>query len=227
MERAIYGSSAMPVTPQQRTMGQTGRYEGELDARKRARPVRWRGKALSSLDGMLIPLSFKWGRQCAYCGAKGVPLELEHITPRAKSRDDRVCNLTLACHRCNEKKGAQDIRDFLKHKPNLLQKLLAQAKAPLKDAAAVNGTRWALYRRLQEVGLPVECGSGGLTKYNRTLRGLPQAHWTDAACVGRNTPERVNIAAVSPLVITAQGHGCRQVKNVDRFGFPRGKPKQR
>ena len=169
----------------------------------------------------------KWGRQCAYCGAKGVPLELEHITPRAKTRDDRVCNLTLACHRCNEKKGAQDIRGFLKHKPDLLQKLLAQAKAPLKDAAAVNGTRWALYRRLQEVGLPVECGSGGLTKYNRTLRGLPQAHWTDAACVGRSTPERVNIAAVSPLVITAQGHGCRQLKNVDRFGFPRGKPKQR
>ena len=85
----------------------------------------------------------------------------------------------------------------------------------------------ALYERLQAFGLPVECGSGGLTKYNRTLRGLPQAHWTDAACVGRSTPERVNIAAVSPLVITAQGHGCRQLKNVDRFGFPRGKPKQR
>src|SRR6266700_6026713 len=40
-------------------MGQAGRYEGELDARKRARPVRWRGKALSSLDDMLIPLSFR------------------------------------------------------------------------------------------------------------------------------------------------------------------------
>src|SRR6266567_4204960 len=59
MERVIYGSSAMTVTPQQRIMGQAGRYEGELDARKRARPVRWRGKALSSLDDMLIPLSFK------------------------------------------------------------------------------------------------------------------------------------------------------------------------
>ena len=155
----------------------------------------------------------KWGRQCAYCGAKGVPLELEHITPRAKTRDDRACNLTLACHRCNEKKGAQDIRGFLKHKPDLLQKLLAQAKAPLKDAAAVNGTRWALYRRLQEVGLPVECGSGGLTKYNRTLRGLPQAHWTDAACVGRSTPERVNIAAVmGRLLARASGSFDLQIK---------------
>ena len=63
----------------------------------------------------------KWRRRCAYCGAKDVPLEIEHITPRSKSRDDRVCNLTLACHPCNEKKGTQDIRDFLKHQPNLLQ----------------------------------------------------------------------------------------------------------
>jgi 5-methylcytosine-specific restriction endonuclease McrA len=169
----------------------------------------------------------KWGRQCAYCGAKDIPLEIEHITPRARSRDERVCNLTLASHRCNEKKAALDIGDFLKHKPDLLQKILAQAKAPLKDATAVNVTRWAFYRRLQEVGLPVECGAGGFTKYNRTLRGLPKAHWTDAACVGQSTPEMVNVAAVSPLVITAQGHGCRQVTNVDRFGFPRGKPKQR
>ncbi|HET9918442.1 MAG TPA: RNA-guided endonuclease IscB [Ktedonobacteraceae bacterium] len=168
-----------------------------------------------------------WGRQCAYCAAKDVPLEIEHISPRVKSHDDRVCNLTLACHPCNEKKAAQDIRAFLKHKPNLLQKMLAQAKAPLKDAAAVNASRWALYRRLQALGLPIECGSGGLTKYNRTVRGLPKAHWTDAACVGRSTPEILNLAAVSPIVITAQGHGCRQVTNVDRFGFPRGKPKQR
>jgi 5-methylcytosine-specific restriction endonuclease McrA len=169
----------------------------------------------------------KWGRHCAYCAARDVPLEIEHITPRAKSRDERVCNLTLACHRCNENKGAQDIRDFLKHKPDLLQQILAQAKAPLKDAAAVNVTRWALYRRLQALGLPVECGSGGLTKYNRTLRGLAKAHWTDAACIGHSTPGRLSVAAISPLVITAQGHGCRQVTNVDRFGFPRGKPKQR
>jgi hypothetical protein len=59
------------------------------------------------------------------------------------------------------KKGAQDIRDFLKNRPELLQKLLAQAKAPLKDAVAVNVTRWALYRGVQAWGLPVECGSGG------------------------------------------------------------------
>ncbi len=168
----------------------------------------------------------KWGRQCAYCGAKDVPLEVEHIHPRSKSRDDRVCNLTLACRACNEKKGSQEIRDFLKHKPALLQKVVAQARAPLKDAATVNATRWALYRRLQALGLSVECGSGGLTKYNRTSRGLPKAHWIDAACVGQSVPLVLITQGVVPLLITAQGHGCRQVTNVDRYGFPRGKPKQ-
>jgi 5-methylcytosine-specific restriction endonuclease McrA len=168
----------------------------------------------------------KWGRQCAYCGAKDMPLAVEHITPRSKSHDDRVCNLTLACRLCNDKKGTQDIRDFLKDKPDLLQKILAQAKVPLKDAAAANATSFALYRRLQALGLPIECGSGGLTKYNRTQRNLPKAHWLDAACVGKTTPEALRTQGIIPLLITAQGHGSRQVCNVDRYGFSKGKPKQ-
>jgi hypothetical protein len=35
---------------------------------------------------------------------------------------------------------------------------------PLKDAAAVNSTRWELYQRLQHMGLPLETGTGGRTK---------------------------------------------------------------
>ncbi len=167
----------------------------------------------------------KWKWQCAYCGIRKVPLEIEHIRPRSQSHDDRLCNLTLACHPCNEKKGTQDVRDFLKQQPEVLKKLLAQAKVPLKDAAAVNGTRWQLYHRLEALGVPVECGSGGLTKFNRTTRSLPKAHWIDATCVGQSTPEWIKMQGVIPLLITAQGHGCRQVRNVDPCGFPRGKPK--
>jgi len=77
----------------------------------------------------------------------------------------------------------------------------AQAKAPLKDAAAVNATRWALFDRLKGIGLVVETGSGGLTKFNRAQRGLPKAHWIDAARVGKSTPEKVEIANVQPLRI--------------------------
>jgi 5-methylcytosine-specific restriction endonuclease McrA len=169
----------------------------------------------------------KWGRKCAYCGKENIHLQIEHIVPRAKLGTNRISNLCLACEKCNTAKGTKDIKDFLKKKPDLLKKILAQAKAPLKDAAAVNATRWELFRRLQALGLPIECGSGGLTKYNRTTRELPKTHWLDAVCMGKSTPETLLVTGVQPLLITANGHGCRQMRNVDHFGFPHGKPKQR
>ncbi|MEQ9546718.1 MAG: RRXRR domain-containing protein, partial [Marinobacter sp.] len=32
----------------------------------------------------------KWNRQCAYCGASGVPLQVEHIHPKSKGGSNRV-----------------------------------------------------------------------------------------------------------------------------------------
>jgi 5-methylcytosine-specific restriction endonuclease McrA len=168
----------------------------------------------------------KWGRKCAYCGKENIPLQVEHIVPRAQGGSNRISNLCLACEKCNLAKGTRDITDFLKRKPDLLKRILAQTKAPLRDAAAVNATRWELFRRLQAFGLPIECGSGGLTKYNRETRELPKTHWLDAACVGKSTPEVLDTKDVQPLLITANGHGCRQACNVDNSGFPRGKAKQ-
>jgi len=55
----------------------------------------------------------KWGRSCAYCGKNDIPLQIEHIVPKAKYRDDRISNLCLACEKCNQRKGAKDIKDFL------------------------------------------------------------------------------------------------------------------
>ena len=168
----------------------------------------------------------KWGRKCTYCGKENIPLQVEHIVPRTKGGSNRISNLCLACEKCNTAKGTKDIRNFLKKKPDLLKKILAQAKAPLKDAAAVNTTRWELFRRLEALGLPIECGSGGLTKYNRSMRELPKTHWLDAACVGKSTPEVLDTKGVQPLLIKAYGRGCRQVQNHDKNGFPVGTPKQ-
>lgn len=168
----------------------------------------------------------KWQRKCAYCGKSAIPLQVEHIQPRAKGGTDRISNLCLACGKCNVAKGTQDIRAYLANKPEVLKRILVQARAPLKDAAAVNVTRWALFERLQATGLPIECGSGGLTKFNRTVRGLPKEHWIDAACVGKSTPERLTIRQVNPLLITAEGHGRRQMCLMDKRGFPRTRPKQ-
>jgi len=97
---------------------------------------------------------------------------------------------------------------------------LTQAKAPLKDAAAVNATRWELYSRLQLTGLPVEVGSGGRTKFNRKTRGIEKHHWTDASCVGASTPERLLIRGIKPLEVIAKGHGTRQRCRPDKYGFP-------
>ncbi len=160
----------------------------------------------------------KWGRQCIYCGKTDTPLEVEHIHPKSKGGSDRVSNLTLACNACNVAKGNQDIRDFLKGKTELLNKILSQAKQPLKDAAAVNSTRWALFNALKQTGLPVETGSGGKTKYNRIRLNLQKSHAIDAACVG--DIDNLEIMTNQPLLIKATGHGNRQMCGTNKHGFP-------
>jgi len=161
----------------------------------------------------------KFNRTCAYCDGKNLPLEVEHIQPKSKGGSNRISNLTLACRPCNEAKGNQDIKDFLSEKPNLLQRIRSQAKQPLKDVAAVNATRWKLFETLKATGLPITTGSGALTKYNRCRLDLPKEHWIDAACVGE--VEQLTILTTQPLLVTAMGHGCRQMVQMDKYGFPR------
>lgn len=161
----------------------------------------------------------KFNRTCAYCGAKDTPLEVEHIKPRSKGGSNRVSNLTLACVPCNLAKSNLDIKEFLADKPSILKRVLAQVKAPLKDAAAVNSTRWKLFNSLKETGLSVTTGTGGQTKFNRTQQGLAKSHWLDAACVG-NTP-KLEVLTNQPLLIKCSGHNRRQVIQIDKFGFPR------
>jgi len=160
----------------------------------------------------------KWNRRCAYCSVENVPLEVEHIQPKSKGGSSRVSNLTIACHGCNQGKGHQDIRDFLSGKPDLLNRILKQAKSSLKDAAAVNSTRWVVFNHLKETGLPVTTGTGGQTKFNRTRLELSKSHWLDAACVGRI--DGLEVLTSKPLLILAKGHGTRQMCGTDKHGFP-------
>jgi len=162
----------------------------------------------------------KWQRKCAYCNASDLPMEIEHIVPRSRGGSNRVGNLTLACHKCNIRKGNRTAAEF--GYPEIQKK----ANAPLKDAAAVNAVRWELWRRLTKYGLPVECGTGGRTKYNRILQNLPKSHWLDASCVGLSG-QRVFIPAnLDALFIKAMGGGRRQMCLMNKYGFPRTSPKQ-
>ncbi|WP_155355570.1 RNA-guided endonuclease IscB [Acrocarpospora macrocephala] len=161
----------------------------------------------------------KWGRTCAYCGATGVPLNIDHIHPRSRGGSDRVGNLTLACIPCNQTKNATPIEEFLKSKPALLAKLLKHAKAPLRDAAAVNATRWALWRTLAATGLPVATSSGGRTKWNRSRTGAPKSHTLDALHVGHL--DAVTGWPSVVLVVKATGRGTYCRTRTDKYGFPR------
>ena len=168
----------------------------------------------------------KWNRTCAYCQASGIPLQIEHIQAKSQGDSDRISNLCLACEPCNQKKANRSIQDFLAHKPDLFKRILRQAKAPLKDAAAVNTTRKAIVRALEtHLGIPVNTSTGGQTKFNRVRQGLPKTHWLDAACV-RDTGSQVGVSQVRHVtLIQAKGRGSRQMCNPDRYGFPRSSAK--
>jgi 5-methylcytosine-specific restriction endonuclease McrA len=66
----------------------------------------------------------KWQRKCAYCDKQDIPLQIEHIHPRAKGGSDRVSNLTLSCERCNLKKGTKSVDEFLKKDRTRLEKTI-------------------------------------------------------------------------------------------------------
>lgn len=161
----------------------------------------------------------KWGRACVYCGAKDVPLEVDHIHPSSKGGSDRVSNLTLACRECNLAKGNSDVNEFVRDEARLLR-ILKQAMLPLRDAAAVNATRWALFRRLQATGLSLEVSTGGRTKFNRSRQGIPKSHALDAANVGGLTT--LHGWGVPTLTIRATGRGAYKRTTLTKHGFPRG-----
>ncbi len=162
----------------------------------------------------------KWGRRCAYCGQANVPLQIEHITPKSRGGSNRASNLTLACGPCNLDKGNRTSTEYG------FPKIQKQAKQPLRDAAAVNSTRHAIWNMLKGFDLPVNFWSGARSKKDRIGQGYDKAHWIDAACVG-DTGSNIHIPATKPLQAKAMGHGSRLFCRMGGFGFPRQKPKQR
>jgi 5-methylcytosine-specific restriction endonuclease McrA len=157
----------------------------------------------------------KWNRTCSYCGAQDVPLAVEHIILKTRGGSNRVSNLTLACQPCNQAKGTLTAAEF-GH-----PQIQARAKRSLKNVTAVNATRWALHRQLTATDLPVETGTRGRTRWNRTRKGLPKTPWLDAACVGASTPETLQGSRWFHSSSQPRGVKRRQMCHMDRFGVPR------
>ena len=120
----------------------------------------------------------------------------------------------LACRDCNSARGNRTATEFG------YPQVEAQARAPLRDAAAINATRYALLRELEKLGLPIATWSGGRTRWNRARFGLPKTHALDALCVGDLAG--VDAGRLKTTVITAVGRGRYGRTNSDKCGFPRG-----
>ena len=159
----------------------------------------------------------KFDRTCVYCGATNTPLNLDHVHPRSRGGSDRVSNLVLACVPCNQTKNDRPVEEFITNKP-ALARILVRAKAPLRDAAAVQSTRWALWRSLAQ-RLPTHVGSGGRTKWNRTRNRLPKSHILDALAVGK--VDTITQTTNRVLVTGCAGRGSYARTRPDRYGFPR------
>ncbi|MCY0884561.1 MAG: RNA-guided endonuclease IscB, partial [Firmicutes bacterium] len=175
----------------------------------------------------------KFGHQCAYCGgASGdAVLNLDHVIPRSRGGSDRVSNLAMVCRTCNEAKGnrlpeawLEELRGSAKPLDRIRARRFPEAlkrlKAPLRDAAAVNTVRWVIVERLKKLGLPLELGSGGRTKRNRSVQGYPKRHWIDAACAGESGACVRLDPEMRILRIEAKGHGTRRRCGTNQYGFP-------
>ena len=130
----------------------------------------------------------KHKRKCFYCGKTVSDFEVEHMTPKAKGGSNRIDNLTLSCHDCNEKKGTLTAEEFIQQtlsakKAASKLKQLPNEKRLFKYMAHMNATRWALYDAVKERYLNVKMTYGYITKYNRIQAGLPKAHHIDAKCI--------------------------------------------
>ena len=161
---------------------------------------------------------------CVYCGKSGVgpgsvPLNLDHVHPKSRGGSDRASNLVASCIPCNQAKDNQWVEDYPKDRPDVLARVNRHRKQPLKDAAAVNTTRYAIVDAIRALGLPVDTSSGGRTKYNRTQSGAPKDHCLDALCVG--DVDHVTAYPATQAVWRATGRGKHRRTNVDRYGFPR------
>lgn len=158
----------------------------------------------------------KWQRTCVYCGAKEVPLQLEHIVPKSRGGSDRASNLTLACEPCNARKGTQTASEFG------YPEIQAQACVPLRDAAHVSSLKTAVVHHLQALfgNEQVHTTFGYETKYKRIqVLVLPKSHSNDAVAIACEVGE-----VVKPLEVVYQIR-CLARGQYQRFNGPRSEHK--
>lgn len=127
----------------------------------------------------------KFQRKCAYCGKTDIPLEIEHVIPSSKGGSDRVSNLTIACHKCNQKKGNKTAAEFCH------PEIEALCKKSLKASAFMNTVRWELIKRLKDLygKTMINHTYGYITKKLRIELGLEKSHVNDAFAISKGSDQ--------------------------------------
>ena len=192
---------------------------GSFDTQKMQNPeISGREYQQGHLEGYQIKeyLLRKWQHQCAYCGAREVPLQVEHIIPKARGGTDRASNLAIACEPCNLRKGKQTAAEFG------FPGVQAQARVPLKDAAHVSALKSRVIQELQAIfgESRISIAYGYETKYKRIQElDLPKSHANDAVAIACEMGE-----AVRPLETLHQVR-CVARGQYQRFKGPRSEQK--
>lgn len=144
-------------------------------------------------------LLYRHQHRCAYCSGltKDMVLEKEHIIPKVLGGSNRLANHVISCRTCNEDKGkfhpnawmalCQQRGDKLNlMRAKQMKRILDGYRPSLKDAAAMNATRYAIGGCIKAIIPDTGFWSGGLTRKNRAEQGYSKEHWIDAASVGLN-----------------------------------------
>ncbi|PTD94009.1 paclitaxel/taxanoid biosynthesis susceptibility protein TS1 [archaeon SCG-AAA382B04] len=153
----------------------------------------------------------KFDYECAYCGKGGVPLEVEHIVPKSRGGTDRVSNLAISCHKCNQEKSDQTAEEF--GHPKVQEK----AENTLKETAFMNQVRWKI---VNELG----CNHtfGHITKKKRIELGLEKSHINDAFIIaGGKNQERAE-----PYIVEQNRRNNRLIQT-NRKGYGRSIRRER
>ncbi len=117
-----------------------------------------------------------------------------------------------------------EAREFLKGRPERLARLLAQAKAPLRDAAAVNVTRYAAEMPSRGWAFRLPSGPGEGRSLTVAPRAIPRR--PPDRCGPRRGKRRGREACLHLRAPADQGHGPgdASVVRTERYGFPRSAP---
>lgn len=127
------------------------RYQIKPDLRLYTRQKSKRRKALMKeqigiqLTGRQVRSRFEqFGNACAYCGAGGVELHIEHVVPISQGGTHTLGNVIPACQSCNFSKAANQVEAWYRHQPffcerrwGKIRRVVGWRKAPVGQLTLV------------------------------------------------------------------------------------------